>query len=135
MTKRKPRNMRRISGRRRFVFSKRLQATADFLFKSANDLLEKCGSLDTAMRDTLADGLARIVYVAYDTEASNQRTSGDYEQQARQIEENVSSWFRARGFAEWYCLGAAHCFSRVPPRTRAEMDALLGFRRKRKQAA
>lgn len=122
---------RRKSTRRpyRFRYSRMIERAQADLFRLANDILKVCGGLDTAMRDISHDGLAHIVYVAYDTASQNVNweSSGDkrYEDQQLWIEAKTADWFRERGFVEWYCLGAAHCFSRVPPRTRADIEARI----------
>ena len=113
----------------RFRFSNPIARAASDLFRLAEEVMKVCGGLDTAMRDISHDGLARIIYVAYDTASQNinWEASGDkrYEEQQQWIETSVAGWFREREFAEWYCLGAAHCFDRVPPRTRADIDARI----------
>lgn len=104
----------------KFRFSEALAKSAERQFELAEAIFTECGGLDTAMRDVSHDGLARLIYVAYDTVACNQNLPA--EQQQAFIEHSTAEWFRSRGFVEWYCIGASHCFSRIPPRSRADMD-------------
>jgi hypothetical protein len=125
----KPRRRRFTPRAYRFRFSKEIQKAADELLRLADAIFEICGGLDTAMRDLSHDGLARIVYVAFDTQSQNVNWEGRgerrYDDQQEWIQKSTAEWFRKREFAEWYCLGAGHCFDRVPPRTRADIMARI----------
>jgi hypothetical protein len=120
MTKRKPRRRQGEIPRFKFRFSEALAKSAKRQFELAEAIFQECGGLDTAMRDISHDGLARLIYVAYDTIACNQNWPPEQAQQF--IEQSTAEWFRSRGFVEWYCIGASHCFSRIPPRSRADID-------------
>jgi hypothetical protein len=135
MTKRTPRKRHFAIPVRRFKFCEAFRKSAQHQFELAEAIFKECSGLDTAMRDITHDGLARLVYVAYDTLACNQ--DWPPEQQQAFIEHSTAEWFRSRGFVEWYCIGASHCFSRIPPRTRADMDArvIRRFPAKKKKAA
>jgi hypothetical protein len=119
----------------KFRFSEALAKSAKHQFELAEEIFKECGGLDTAMRDISHDGLARLIYVAYDTIACNQNWPPEQAQQF--IEQSTAEWFRSRGFVEWYCIGASHCFSRIPPRSRADMDIRVSrtYPKKKKKAA
>jgi hypothetical protein len=74
----------------------------------------EASGIDTAVRDVLADGIARLLHVAYDCQACalNLHDEANW----GFIESSVSGWFRSRGFAEWYCQGAATLFNTSRPR-------------------
>jgi hypothetical protein len=108
--------MTRRTKRRQFPFSKpetpRLELAdlqADLL-ESAQRLFEKSGSLDTHIRDTLSDGLARLVYVAFDCEAVNKGSGKIDDDFDAHREWSTEKWFRDRGYAAWYAKGAATLF-------------------------
>lgn len=105
---------------------KELAELAQDLLDSAERLWERGATLDTAVRDTLADGVARLVYVAYDCQAVNGVTSvtesaGPEDAFDAHREWATEKWFRDRGFADWYAKGAATLFHtmRLPRRKRA----------------
>ena len=80
------------------------------MLSHANAAWANSDTLDTIMRDILADGLARLVFVAYDTLAVARRLPGDQQQDF--IMANTRAWFEKRGFVSWYCDAAASCFTR-----------------------
>jgi len=85
--------------------------------------------LDTSPRDTLADGIAYLLYVAYDCQACG---LGLHDEAFRGfIGNSVAEWFRSRGFAEWYCEGAANLFHTTRPRILA--DLVIGQPKKRRR--
>lgn len=94
---------------------KELAALAADLLFTAERLWEKGTTLDTSVRDTLADGIARLVYVAYDCEAVNganfhfPELNPDDAFNAHR-EWSTEKWFRDRGFSDWYAKGAATLF-------------------------
>jgi len=85
---------------------------SDSMLQQAESLLQQSSDLDTAVRDTVADGLARIVFSAYDTravaECVSDFDSGPY------IQAKTYEWFRERGFVEWFCAGASVLFRTTP---------------------
>ena len=97
---------RRVIAVRKFQPSKQLEQIAANYLELAQQIFESSAPLDTAMRDLAADGIARIVYVAYDTMESNRQIpEGTIEQYVRQ-------WFSSREFVDWYCEAAATGFVR-----------------------
>lgn len=90
--------------------------------RTADNILEYCDQLwrsdaaipDTAVRDVIADGIARLLYAAYDCKGCalglNDEAFHGF------ISSSVGSWFRTRGFAEWYCEGAGTLFNNTRPR-------------------
>lgn len=91
---------------------------AEVMLADAQKLFELSADLDTAVRDVVYEGLARIVYAAYDTRAVAECVS-DFDC-APYIQEKVYQWFRDHEFVEWFCVGAstlfktsARCFFRV----------------------
>jgi hypothetical protein len=96
---------------RQFHFSKQYAAIQADLLDSAERLLKLSGGLDTDVRDTLADGLARLVYVAYDCEAVNLDKGNLADDSFNAHREwSTEKWFKDRGFADWYAKGAATLF-------------------------
>lgn len=131
MTKRTARKSRR----QKPSFSKTLDSMASNLLAMADDLWKQGECLDTTVRDTLADGIARLVYVAYDCQGCN-RAFGDDDSFDAFRYWSTEKWFRDRGFAEWYAKGAATLFhtlrlpsfrliqvTRRTPRRRKKVDA------------
>ncbi len=97
---------RRVVTVRRFRPSKELERIAANYLELAQQIFESSAPLDTAMRELAADGIARIVYVAYDTMESNRQIP------AGTIEQHVKQWFSSREFVNWYCEAAATGFVR-----------------------
>lgn len=106
--------------------------------REMNDLshriLRMCGELwnaldccDTAVRDTASSGIAYLVQVAYDC----QGVELDLKDEAFHgfIANSTAEWFRRRGFAEWFCSGAASLFTTTRPRT---LDGFSTFHRRSK---
>jgi len=84
-----------------------IKLAAQMLARS-EELFRATGDLDTFVRDVVSEGLARLVYAAYDTKAIGECIA-DFDS-ADYIAEKTSEWFRSRGFAEWFCNGAATLF-------------------------
>jgi sarcosine oxidase delta subunit len=97
--------------RRRPYFSKELAELQADLLATAERLWKKSSGCDTAVRDTVADGLARLVYVAYDCEGVNKGLglSADDSFDAHR-EWSTEKWFKDHGCADWYAKGAATLF-------------------------
>lgn len=107
--------MRRITRRkakfRKPRFSKALAALQEHLLREAESIFDESRALDTDVRDTLADGLARLVYVAYDCEALNNISPSQPSMRFNAHREwATEKWFKDRGFADWYAKGAATLF-------------------------
>ena len=106
--------MRRITRRkakfRKPRFSKALAALQEHLLREAESIFDESRALDTDVRDTLADGLARLVYVAYDCEALNKDFGDEEDGFNAHREWATEKWFKDRGFADWYAKGAATLF-------------------------
>jgi len=86
----------------------------------AKVIFEKTSGLDTAVRDSVSLGLAYLVEAAYDCKAST--LDLDTEAFFAFIETSTAQWFRSRGFADWFCVGAASLFRTSRPRTIQEMQ-------------
>jgi hypothetical protein len=91
---------------------------ADEMLARAQFLFDASADLDTAVRDVVSEGLAFIVYAAYDTQAVAQCVS-DLDC-AAYIQQKTYLWFRDHEFVEWFCVGAStlfktssRCFFRV----------------------
>jgi hypothetical protein len=86
----------------------KMDALAQSMLDQAEKIFQQSASLDTAVRDVVSEGLARLVYAAYDTRGCAQLISDfdfrDY------IEEQTYKWFRDHGYVEWFCRGAAVLF-------------------------
>lgn len=103
--------MRRITQRRPKI-SLKLRALAASMLDQAQTLFDASADLDTDVRDTVAEGLARIVYAAYDTSAIAECVS-DFDC-VPYIQTKTCEWFRQRGFVEWFCVGASTLFRTSP---------------------
>jgi hypothetical protein len=115
--------------------SKRATDLSRRLLQQADEIWRSVSGLDTAVRDSVADGLAYIVNAAYDTASFNERFFPDTESWLAWIEQSTAKWFRDRGFAEWYCAGAANLFHHSRPRIKAEAPFIIRRHRRKKGAA
>lgn len=70
--------------------------------------------LDTAVRDSVAEGLSHVVFAAYDSRAIAKQLQGDECNSFRAGA--AAEWFRKHGFVEWFCQAAACGFRADPPR-------------------
>ncbi len=90
----------------------RMQALGQSLLDQAQSAFELSADLDTAVRDDIAEGLAFIVYAAYDTIAIAECVS-DFDSVSF-IQQKTYEWFRSREFVEWFCVGASTLFKTTP---------------------
>ncbi len=97
---------------RKAKYSARLAARSAAMLDHAQQLFDGAADLDTAVRDSVYEGLARIVYAAYDTKGCAECIS-DFDF-AGYIEQRTYEWFRERGFVEWFCVGASTLFRNSP---------------------
>ena len=88
--------------------SKRLDKVARELLDAAGGIFKISSDLDTTVRDSVAEGLARIVHAAYDSQALS--LCLDLDAFDGFIRSSTEEWFRSRGFAEWFCVGAGNQF-------------------------
>lgn len=93
----------------------RMGKTATELLTHADLIFTASADLDTAVRDSVSQGLANVVEAAYDTEGCARGLSGEEFDQFRL--NATAEWFRRRGYVEWFCEGAAVCFRSSKPRT------------------
>lgn len=110
---------RRITHRKP-SYSAKMDTLANMMLSEAQALFRDSANLDTAVRDIVSEGLARIVYAAYDTKACAECVS-DFDSIAY-IQTKTYEWFRERGFVEWFCAGASTLF-RTSPRDFFRMKA------------
>jgi hypothetical protein len=96
-------------------FNKALNDCGTSLLEMADSTWRKADRLDTAVRDEIADGIARIVRAGYDCLACNipYHTTDSW---MAYIDHATAEWFRIRGFAEWFCIAAARGFNSSRPR-------------------
>jgi hypothetical protein len=99
------------------------------LLEQADEILAMVNGLDTAVRDNVAVGVSYIVHAANDCAALNLDLSVD--QWMSYIEKATADWFRARGFAEWFCAGAATGFRTSRPRELVIKMKLAGLRQRK----
>jgi hypothetical protein len=104
---------------RKFRFNKAMNDRGKALLDLAYELWQKADGLDTAVRDEIAEGVARVVRAGYDCLASNipYHTTDEW---MAYIDHATQEWFRERGFAEWFCIAASRGFSSSRPRDLAE---------------
>jgi hypothetical protein len=86
----------------------KMQRLADSMLAQAQALFDSSADLDTCVRDTVYEGLARIIYAAYDTQACAQCVS-DFDS-VQYIQTKTYEWFRSHEFVEWFCVGASILF-------------------------
>ena len=107
--------------------------------KAADAMLKHCedawslahGGFDTAVADTVAEGLAHLLNAAYDCRAIALDFQ-DFESRNSFIDGSIAEWFRVRGFAEWFCLAAASGFRTSRPRVLAPRIVTVINKRKRR---
>lgn len=102
---------------------------ADALLAHAESIWSQADGFDTAVRDSIAEGLAYIVNAAFDCQANAMQFENVNDWYIF-IEASVAGWFRSRGFVEWFCGAAATLFHTTPPRTLA---AVIDTRKPRKR--
>ena len=96
-------------------YNKPMSNLGQWLLQTAEQILWKVAGLDTAVRDNVSTGLTYIVQAGNDCTASNLDLTTD--QWMSFIDNATADWFRARGYAEWFCIAAACGFSKRRPRT------------------
>lgn len=74
----------------------------------AGEIFESSRGLDTAVRDSVCEGLAYIVHAADDAQACS--VALDSPSFHEFIEAKTSEWFRSRGCADWFCEAASVLF-------------------------
>jgi len=95
-------------------------AKADALLEHCRDVWRDAAGLDTAVRDSIAHGLASLVHAAFDCRAIAIEFR-DTESWIAFIRSSTAQWFRDRGFVEWFCAGAATLFMTSPPRCLSDL--------------
>jgi hypothetical protein len=94
------------------VKSKRMNELAKYYLERAAELFHVGLDLDTAVRDTVLEGLAYLVHTGYDC----QGCAVDIEEFSEFRRMKTEEWFRSRGCAEWFCVGAGCLFNSSKPR-------------------
>ncbi len=102
-------------------------AYARSMLRRCDEIFDESALLDTAVRDTVSEGLAFMLHSAYDSQACSLGLDGAAFHSF--IEGATAEWFRERGYAEWFCHGAAALFSTSRPRTIAERKMVIKFGR------
>lgn len=100
-------------------FNKTLEKYGKYLLNTAEEIHRGSATLDTSVRGTISEGLAYIVQAGNDCVASNLDLTT--EQWMSFIDNATADWFRTRGYAEWFCIGAACQFRKSRPRILSEM--------------
>lgn len=111
-------------------FNKAMDDRGNQLLRLAQVTWDAAEGLDTAVRDEIAQGVAFIVRAGYDCLASNLDVSVD--SRMRYIDHSTEEWFRAREFAEWFCIAAARGFDSSRPRNVDRWISRKPARRKRR---
>jgi hypothetical protein len=114
MSKRKTRRVRAIRAMST-AEKARWNKAADAMLKQIDEAWAIADGFDTAVRDTVAEGLAHLLNAAYDCRAIALDFK-DFESRNSFIDGSIAEWFRVRGFAEWFCLAAASGFRTSRPR-------------------
>lgn len=110
---------RRVHTRRARRFNKTYADLGKWLIATAEEIWRRSAGLDTSVRDSVAEGLAYIVSAANDCTAQNLDLT--VEQWMSWIDQATADWFRARGFAEWFCIAAASGFRKSRPRILSDL--------------
>jgi hypothetical protein len=111
VTKRKSQVRRRL---RKVPKPTELERAGTFLLETAQEILSRSSMLDTAVRDTVAQGLAYIVHAGNDCLVSGKSLPTMPWLMA--IDGSTEEWFRSRGFVPWFCRAAASLFHTSYPR-------------------
>jgi hypothetical protein len=98
--------------RRAYKPNSKLGIVANQMLEKAGEIFAMSSELDTTIRDTVADGLAYLVYSAFDTRAIAENIVEF--NVAEYIQHCTYQWFRDRGFVEWFCVGASTLFRTTP---------------------
>lgn len=128
----KAKRVRRRKGYRRTLSAgekKRWNNAADKMLTYCREVYELSSGFDTAVRDSVASGLAYLIHAAFDCR-SIALDFQDYESMNAFIDNSTAEWFRERGYVEWFCAGSAALFNTTPPRLLADM--IVKVRRVRK---
>ncbi len=124
---------RRVTGIRKPGPIKALDRYADETLRVCAERWEAAADLDTAVRDDVAQGLAYLVYSAYDSISASKAIgwgADDYSSSYAFVAGSTAQWFRERGFAEWFCVAAGSLFNNQRPRIKEQLP--FGTRRRRK---
>jgi hypothetical protein len=116
---------------KRLVFERKNRGPIPALDRYAKETLERCAAmwdaaegLDTAVRDNVAQGLAYLVWSAYDSVSVSKALGyacDDYGASVSFVAGATAKWFRDRGFAEWFCIAAGELFHNQRPRLKSEL--------------
>jgi hypothetical protein len=128
MTRLKRAKYRVVSRRKPRTYLKRMGATAKALLDHAAEIFDQSANLDTAVRDSISQGLAHIVEAAYDTEACARGYDGPEFDKFRH--DATAQWFRDREYVQWFCEAAAVCFRSSKPRTNFNIVLSKAHRKK-----
>ncbi len=116
---------------------KRWNNAAENMLSHCRDIWEESSGFDTAVRDSVASGLAYLVHAAFDCR-SIALDFQDFESGNAFIDNSTAEWFRERGFVEWFAAGAASLFNTTPPRRLADRNPFVVSqvpRRRKKKTA
>lgn len=125
MKRTKRKTHRVIQHKRTSAQRRRWNAEADELLQHAQEIFDMSSNWDTAVRDSVSEGLSFIVNAAYDCRACGMDFANTQEWMTF-IESATAQWFRDRGFVEWFCAAAASGFRTTPPRHLARVKKEVG---------
>lgn len=108
-------------------YVKLMNGIADDILAKCQEMFDQGAGLDTAVRDTMASGLAYLLHVAYDCRAC--ALGIENEEFATYIDGCVAAWLREREYTEWFCIAASRLFSTSDPR-RLVREGMAVFRKK-----
>jgi hypothetical protein len=131
-TKRRKRHTRRAFVRRPLSTAEkeRWNNAAESMLQHCCEVYELSSGFDTAVRDSVASGLAYLVHAAFDCRAIALDLQ-DFESVNAFIDNSTAEWFRERGYVEWFAAGAASLFNTTPPRRLADRVVVVVGRRHR----
>ncbi len=109
-------------------YVRQMNEIADSILAQCQTMYEQSADLDTAVRDTMASGLAYLLNAAYDCRAGALGIEG--EDFCTYINAGVAQWFRDHEYTEWFCVAASRLFSTSDPR-RLAREQMIVFRKKK----
>ena len=111
---------------------KRWNDAAQKLLTHCREVYELSAGFDTAVRDSVASGLAYLVHAAFDCRAIAHEFE-DLESWSAFIDNSTAEWFRERGYVEWFAAGAASLFNTTPPRQLADRNPFVVVKKRRRR--
>ncbi len=95
------------------AWREKMEQRAEWILNQCDVMWDSIKDLDTAVRDTGAEGIPYLLWCAYDCEALAMTLAPEEFQ--IHAEKKIFDWFNERGFAVWFSLGAGSLFRKTRP--------------------